>query len=136
MKFTILAGWTPLDNLDLSLTWTYQDSDKGFSPPSVNGRDYEIWEWPYYKRQGLTFSGEWRPADFTFKTSAYFQKFDNRLLDYVNWPSYEAGIPSQPSDYDDFTAGFHLEAGWEVNSWNMLQAAVNFRQDDHRGLTS
>jgi iron complex outermembrane receptor protein len=135
IKLTLLAGWTPLDNLDLSLSWIYQDSYKGFSPPSTNGRDFEIWEWPYYKRQGVTFSGEWQPAVFTVKTSAYFQKFDNRLLDHVNWQSYEAGIPAPPSDYDDFTAGFHLEAGWEINTRNRLEAAVNFREDDHRGLT-
>jgi iron complex outermembrane receptor protein len=135
IKLTLLAGWTPFYNMDLSLTWIYQDSNKGFSPPSVNGRDFELWEWPYYRRQGLTFSGEWTPDAFTLKTSAYFQKFDNRLLDYVNWPSYEAEIPAPPSDYDDFTAGFHLEAGWEPDSRQKVEAAINFRQDDHRGLS-
>jgi iron complex outermembrane receptor protein len=135
IKLTLLAGWTPFDNMDLSVSWIYQDSYKGFSPPSVNGRDYQIWEWPYYRRQGVTFSGEWQPTAFTVKTSAYFQKFDNRMLDYVNWASYEAALSPVPSDYDDFTAGFHLEGGWELNSQHKLEAAVNFREDDHRGLT-
>ena len=135
IKLTLLAGWTPVDNMDFSVSWIYQDSYKGFSPPSVNGRDYQIWEWPYYRRQGITFSGEWLPSPFMVKASGYFQKFDNRLLDYVNWASYEAGIPTPASDYDDFTAGFHLEAAWDVNPWNRLEAAVNFREDDHRGLT-
>jgi iron complex outermembrane receptor protein len=135
IKLTMLAGWTPFYNMDLSLTWIYQDSYKGFSPPSVNGRDYEIWEWPYYKRQSVNFQGEWQPDVFTVKAAAYFQKFDNRLLDYVNWASYEADIPAAPSDYDDYTAGFRLEGGWAITPLNTLEAALNFRRDDHRGLT-
>ncbi|MDR1256371.1 MAG: TonB-dependent receptor [Spirochaetaceae bacterium] len=135
IKLTLIAGWTPFYNMDFSLTWIYQDSYKGFSPPAVNGRDYEIWEWPYYKRQSASFQGEWRPGAFTVKTAAYFQKFDNRLLDYVNWASYEADMPAAPSDYDDYTAGFRLEGGWAINPLNTLEAALNFRRDDHRGLT-
>jgi iron complex outermembrane receptor protein len=135
IKLTLLAGWTPFYNMDLSLTWIYQDSNKGFSPPSVNGMDYEIWEWPYYKRQTFSFNGEWTPDAFTVKAAAYFQKFDNRLIDYGSWANYEIDMHNPYSDYDDYTAGFHLEAGWQINSRNRLETALNFRQDEHKGLT-
>jgi iron complex outermembrane receptor protein len=135
IKITLLAGWTPSDNLDLSLTWIYQDSNKGFSPPAVNGMDYEIWEWPYYKRQTISFNGEWAPDSFTLKGSGYFQKFDNRLIDYGSWANYELDMHNPYSDYDDYTGGFHLEASWEINQWNKAEAAINFRKDEHQGLS-
>jgi iron complex outermembrane receptor protein len=135
IKITLLAGWTPGSNLDLSLAWIYQDSNKGFSPPSVNGMDYELWEWPYYKRQTLSFNGEWIGEAATVKGTGYFQKFDNRLIDYGSWANYELDMHNPYSDYDDYSGGFHLEGTWNINSWNTLAGAVNFRQDDHRGLT-
>lgn len=135
IKITLLGGWSPSDSLDLSLTWIYQDSYKGFSPPSVNGMDYEIWEWPYYKRQTTSFNGEWTADAFTVSGTAYFQKFDNRLIDYGSWANYELDMHNPYSDYDDYTAGFHLEGAWDINSWNRVAGALNFRQDDHRGLT-
>jgi iron complex outermembrane receptor protein len=135
MKITLLAGWTPLYNMDISLEWIYQDSYKGFSPPSVHGRDYEIWEWPYYKRQSIQLNGKWQPDPWTLTLSGYFQKFDNRLIDYGSWENYQLDMHNPYSDYDDYTAGFHIEAAWDINSWNRAEAALNFRADDHRGLT-
>lgn len=135
IKITLLAGWTPVYNLDLSLTWIYQDSNKGFSPPAVNGMDYELWEWPYYKRQTISFDGEWTEDTLIVKGTGYFQKFDNRLIDYGSWANYELDMHNPYSDYDDYTAGFHLEGAWDITTGNKLAGAINFRQDDHQGLT-
>ncbi|MHB9293185.1 TonB-dependent receptor [Hollandina sp. SP2] len=135
IKITLLAGWKPFYNLDLSLTWIYQDSNKGFSPPAVNGMYYELWEWPYYTRQTLSFNGEWTEETLTVKGTGYFQKFDNRLIDYGSWANYELDMHNPYSDYDDYTAGFHLEGAWDINTWNTVAGAINFRQDDHQGLT-
>jgi len=137
MKLTMIAGWTPVNNLDLCVSWIYEDSYKGFSPPAVNpsdGKDYQIWEWPRYDKQTVTFAGEWTPYPFEFEFNGFFTKFNNSLIDYYSWANYEYGLFSAHEDYDDWTAGFRMIAGFDINSWNKIQAAVNFREDEHKGI--
>jgi iron complex outermembrane receptor protein len=135
IKLTLLAGWTPLDTLDFSATWIYQDSNKGFSPPDTNGQDYYIWEWPRYDRWSLIFSGEWKPGWGKLEANAYFSKFDNEMIDYGSWANYEMDMHNPVSAYDDWTAGGRAQASWDINGWNKAEAALNFREDMHQGLT-
>ncbi|MDR0551702.1 MAG: TonB-dependent receptor [Spirochaetaceae bacterium] len=153
IKFTALAGWTPFgasaksgvpgasnkpakaDALDISLSWVLQDSNKGFSPPDVNGKDYYIWEWPRYDRWSLIFNAAWKPDWGKLDVNAYFSKFDNEMIDYGSWANYEFGMHNPVSAYDDWTAGGRAQAAWNINGWNKLEAALNYRQDLHQGLT-
>jgi len=138
IKATLLAGWTPLNTLDISLAYTYQDSYKGLSPPDSRGNyhngEKEVWEWPLYRRHTLNLAGEWMPGDFVFKTNIYYQKFDNRLIDYYSLEQYALDMydPAKSTDYDDWSFGAHIEGAWDINLWNKAEAAVNFRRDDHK----
>jgi hypothetical protein len=122
MKFTALAGWTPqwkwLDGLDLWLTYLYQDSDKGVSPPDVGVLDFAIWDWPIWKRQSVSLHAEYDRDRLTLKALAYFDKYDN-----------------PHSDYDEYSLGGWLEGGWIFNPSHSIAAVVIFKKDDHIGLS-
>jgi iron complex outermembrane receptor protein len=134
MKLTLLGGLTPLTSLDIWLTYLYQDSDKGISPPDVNIRDIYIWEWPLWKRQSLSLNSVFTGERLSFKGVAYFDKYDNRLDEYYNWAAFEHGVHNAHSDYDEYAAGGRLEGTWDINSWNRFSAALIFKREDHIGL--
>ncbi len=138
MKLTALTGWTPQgpwENLDLWLTWLYQDSDKGISPPDVEVLDFSIWDWPLWKRQSLSLHTDFDQGPLSLKFLTYYDKYDNRLDDYWNMTAYEYGIHTAHSDYDEYALGFRLEGGWIFNPEHQVSAALIFKKDDHIGLT-
>jgi len=134
VKATVMAGVTPARNADVWLHWTYQWADKGLSPPDTNTRDFSIWNWPVWKRWSLSLNGDWTPGDFQFHGLFYYDKYDNRLDEYYNLNAYELGIHAPHSDYDEYTAGARLSAAWEINSKNLVQAALTYLKEDHTGL--
>jgi iron complex outermembrane receptor protein len=135
MKLTLLAGWTPLAPLDLSVTYTYQDADKGLSPPDVARSDYYIWDWPIYDRWSLAFNGSWTANTFFVKTLAYYDKYDNRMDEYMDLLNLEMGYHQAHSDYDEYSEGLRIEGGWDINPQNSITAAFTYRKDNHTGLS-
>jgi iron complex outermembrane receptor protein len=134
LKVTLTAGLTPLSALDIWFTYVYQDADKGYSPPDVKTRDYEIWNWPVWKRQSASVNGAFTPGPVVLNFLFYFDKYDNRLDEYYNWNAYELGIHAPHSDYDEYSLGGRVSGGWDINSWNNLRLAVTYKKEDHRGL--
>jgi len=141
IKLTTLAGWTPSADFDLCLSWIYEDSYKGFSPPAVDpadGKDFQVWEWPRYDKQTVTLAGEWTPGKFELEFNSFFTKFNNTLVDYGTGTggmgNYNVNLFSTREYYDDWTAGFRVIGGLDINSWNKVQAAVNYREDEHKGI--
>ena len=133
-KVTVIAGVTPKSNLDIWATYVLQDADKGLSPPETVRRDYQIWEWPLWKRRSYSLNGAYSFRVFSFEALAYYDKYDNRMQDYYSMAHYEAGVHGYPSDYDEYSAGGRVLAGWDINSRNKLQASVIYKKEDHRGL--
>ena len=133
-KVTVIAGITPKSNLDIWATYTYQDSDKGFSPPETEKQTYRIWEWPKWKRAGYSLNGEYSFKDFSLEFLAFYDKYDNRMQEYVSMDAYELGRHLDPSDYDEYSAGGRVLAGWDINGRDKLQASVIFKKEDHKGL--
>jgi iron complex outermembrane receptor protein len=140
LKASAIFGVTPIDPLDVWISYAYSDANKGFSPPGVSGTDYSIWEWPYVTRHTVTLNGAFKQDAIFANTLIYFDKYDNRLNTYPQfggsasgdtaWNAKEAGI-STASDYDDYVIGFNLDGGYQINSWNKLQGAFQFRQVNH-----
>jgi iron complex outermembrane receptor protein len=135
MKLTLLAGWTPIDPLDLSLTYTYMDADKGLSPPAVRRSDYYIWDWPIYDRWSLALNAAWTGNSFFVKALGYYDKYDNRMDEYMDLLNLEMGMHQAHSDYDEYSAGTRIEGGWDINSWNKIEGAFTYRKDNHIGLS-
>jgi iron complex outermembrane receptor protein len=140
LKVSALFGVTPMEALDVWLTYAFSDANKGFSPPNVNGTSYQVWEWPYVTRHTVTLNGAFKSDALTANAKLYFDKFDNRLNNYPSfsnsitgdqaWAAKAAGIHSV-SDYDDYTIGLNLDGGYQINSWNKIQGAFQFRQVNH-----
>ena len=133
-KLTAIAGITPKPDLDIWATFVRQDSDKGISPPETVIRGYRIWEWPKWNRNSFTVNGAYSFNDFSIEALAYYDKYDNRMLDYQSLLHYELGIHRPPSDYDEYSTGARVLAGWEINDRNKIQASVIFKKEDHKGL--
>jgi iron complex outermembrane receptor protein len=135
-KLTLLAGLTPIPQLDISGVYIMQIADKGLSPPAVlAGRDgYVIWDWPRWDRHSLSVNYAWDTETLYLKGWTNFSKYDNRLDQYYNWRAWlqEMHLPS--SDYDEFSLGSHLEAGYAFNPNHTLQGAITFKEEDHTGI--
>jgi iron complex outermembrane receptor protein len=133
-KLTLIAGTTPLPDLDVWLTYVYQDANKGVSPPDTVTREYSIWDWPAWKRWSASLNGTYRTGPFSGEALFYFDKYDNRLDEYYTMRAFELGIHAPHSDYDEYSLGGRLKGGWEINGWNQVQAAITYKKEDHRGL--
>ncbi|MDR2344249.1 MAG: TonB-dependent receptor [Spirochaetaceae bacterium] len=134
LKLTLIAGLTPVEDLDIRVTYVYQYADKGLSPPDVDIKDYAIWDWPVWKRYSVSLNGAWDTGVFSADGLFYFDKYDNRLDEYYNYRAFELGIHAPHSDYDEYSLGGRFTGGWEINSWNAVQAALTYKKEDHRGL--
>jgi iron complex outermembrane receptor protein len=133
-KVTVIAGVTPKHGLDIWATYLHQSADKGVSPPETAVTDYQIWDWPFWKRNSYSLSGEYAFKDFSFEALAYYDKYDNQMVEYHTIAHYEAGVSKYPSDYDEYSIGWRVLAGWDINDWNKLQASVVYKKEDHKGL--
>jgi iron complex outermembrane receptor protein len=139
LKLTLIAGLTPVSDLDIWLSYVYQYADKGLSPPDVDIGDYAIWDWPVWNRHSVSLNGSWDIGAFSIGAFSidglvYFDKYDNRLDEYYNYRAFELGIHAPHSDYDEYTLGGRLLGSWEINAWNTVQAALTYKKEDHRGL--
>jgi iron complex outermembrane receptor protein len=136
LKLTLLAGWTPGEALDINLTYVYQDSNKGVSPPEITNKAPSFDVWPTWKRQSVSLNGAYTMNTYYVKALAYFDKYDNTLSKYSSWENLAKGNETHdrdyPSDYDDYGTGGRLEGGYHFNSWNTLEAALTFKQEGHR----
>ena len=134
-KLTALAGFTPTPNLDLWMTYVYQDADKGLSPPDVGTRDYQIWDWPLWRRHSLSLHGTWASGHLSVKGLAYFDKYDDELVEYFSLAAYKLGVHYPPSAYDEYSTGGHVEVDWTLGAHDELQAGLTWKQESHEGLS-
>jgi iron complex outermembrane receptor protein len=135
-KYTILAGVTPISGLDVWFTYVSENADKGFSPPETHEqKDYYIWQWPIWERTSRSLNAAYGGSKLSLNALVYYDEYYNRMFEYYNWISYEYGIHQPASDYDEYTKGVRLSAGWNINSENKIEGSLIFRQEDHKGVT-
>ncbi|GHV75490.1 TonB-dependent receptor [Spirochaetia bacterium] len=125
-KLTLLAGWTPKERFGLNMRYGYQDADKGVSPPSVKGQVFRTDTWPVWTRHTVSLDGTYTGEGWYTKALSYFDKYDTALIQ-------ENSLLCTRTDNDDYGLGVRLEGGYDFNSWNTLKAALNFKQENHRG---
>ncbi|MDR0662755.1 MAG: TonB-dependent receptor plug domain-containing protein, partial [Spirochaetaceae bacterium] len=142
LKISALFGFTPGETIDVWASYSYSDSDKGVSPPSVNGTNYSVWEWPYVRRHTVSLNGDWTTDDFSVHATGFFDKYNNRLYPYPVFGggsargdnAYEAWLAgeSQISDYDDYTFGAGLHVAYNINSSSKIAGNFDFKQFSHK----
>jgi iron complex outermembrane receptor protein len=134
LKLTLIAGLTPISALDVWLTYLYQYSDKGVSPPDTVIRDYVVWDWPVWNRWSLSLNSTFNAGPVEGEAMFYFDKYDNRMDEYISPKHYEFGLHRPHSDYDEYALGSRLNAGWEIDSRNKIAGAITYKKEDHIGL--
>jgi iron complex outermembrane receptor protein len=125
-KLTLLTGWTPNALFDVNVSYVYQDADKGESPPPVKGQVFRTDTWPLWRRHLVKLDGGYSGERGSAKTLVYFDKYDTTLVQ-------ENGLVKKETENDDYALGVRLEGRYDINSWNTLGAALNFKQESHRG---
>jgi iron complex outermembrane receptor protein len=133
-KYTFMAGLTPLDELDISFTYVTQHADKGLSSPDTETRFYQIWEWTSWERESYSFNASYSGSELNFDLLAYYDKYDNSMLEYYSMLSYLYGIHNPSSDYDEYSTGGRFLGSWRINSRHKVQGSFTFKREDHRGL--
>lgn len=134
LKLTLMGGWTPRESIDLWLTYSYQWAGKGLSPPAVNTADFSIWDWPVWNRHSVSLNGNFSLGNLSIGALLYFDKYHNRLDEYYRWAAWLAGIHAPHSDYDEYSLGGRLTAGWDFGRWGHVQAALTYKKEDHKSL--
>ena len=143
MKVSALVGFTPLDPLDIWVSYVFSDSDKGFSAPGTNGTSYSIWEWPFITRHTASLNAKWTGDRINGSLLGYFDKFDNRLNPYATfggpdgsgknaWNNGYLVGKHQISDYDDWTAGANLDGNFKIGEMHKVSAAAQWRKTTHK----
>ena len=123
-KITVVAGVTPVPELDASIVYMRQRASKE-APGDVAAVEPTIWDWPRWDRDSLSFNAEYTADGYYAKVLAYYDKYDNRL--YTERPH---GIPS---DYDDYAGGLKLQGGYDINRKNNIQMSLMWKTENHKG---
>jgi iron complex outermembrane receptor protein len=134
LKATALLGVTPLPSLDFWLSYTYQNADKGVSPPDIRTRDFAIWHWPTWNRSSVSLNGIYEQAPLLVQGLFYFDQYANRLDEYYHLWAYELGYHGTHSDYDEYSAGGRLSGTWNVTPKHTVAAALTYKKENHRSL--
>ncbi|MDR2659317.1 MAG: TonB-dependent receptor [Spirochaetaceae bacterium] len=143
MKVSALFGFTPGENIDVWASYSYSDSDKGVSPPSVDGTNYSVWEWPYVRRHTVSLNGDWNTDNFSVHAAGFFDKYNNRLYTYPYFGgrargdlAYNSWLDDDysTSDYDDYTFGVTLQGAYNINSSSKIAGNFDFKQFSHKSF--
>ncbi|MDR2795580.1 MAG: TonB-dependent receptor [Spirochaetaceae bacterium] len=134
VKTGVMLGLTPAAPLDIWLSYTYQNADKGVSPPDIRTREFSIWHWPVWNRHSVSLNGAFESNDISLNVLIYFDKYDNRMDEYYNLRAYELGFHAPHSDYDEYSAGGRITGSWSINALNKISAAFTYKKEDHKGL--
>ena len=132
LKLTALAGWTPAGPFSVNASYILQDADKGVSPEETEGIQTVYSVWTLWRRQTLSLDAAYDDEISSGKVLLFLDKFDNTLASAVSLEELAEANYSDPSTYDDYSAGFRLEGAHRFNSTGELRGAFTFKQDGHR----
>jgi iron complex outermembrane receptor protein len=132
LKFTALAGWTPAGPFSVNASYILQDADKGVSPEEVEGTQTVYSVWTLWRRQTISLDAVYDDETLSGKVLLFLDKFDNTLASATSVEEVAEASYSDPSTYDDYSAGFRLEAAYRLTSRDALRGAFTFKQDGHR----
>jgi iron complex outermembrane receptor protein len=124
INISLLTGWTPDENTAVNLSYMFLDADKGRSPPEVKGQVFRTDNWLLWRRNIIKLDGTKTGEKLKLDGLVYFDKYDTTLEQTNN-------IITLTTNNDDYGAGARAGGAWSFNKWNILQAALNFKQESH-----
>ncbi|WP_293956620.1 MULTISPECIES: TonB-dependent siderophore receptor [unclassified Sphingobacterium] len=139
-KYHIKVAFTPTENSEYALAYSYQRGSKG--NPFYAGSDTEnnqlnrprFWEWPNWDKQSLYFlSNTTIDSKQTIKTRIYYDIFKNLLnsWDDATFTTMDRGY-AFTSIYNDYTIGGIVQHDYQTSKRNLLSTSVQYKQDVHR----
>jgi outer membrane cobalamin receptor len=142
-SFTFSGSLEISENNDLGLSFEYYNNEYGVPPVPIyrehrRGFFYfpRYWRFSNWERYTVNLIDEARMTDaFRIKTRLFYDDYANTLEAYddATYSSQDRlGPPSGSSDYDDYSAGFHIQAFWDAFSIHRLGFGFNFRKDLHK----
>ncbi|MDR3302261.1 MAG: TonB-dependent receptor plug domain-containing protein [Spirochaetaceae bacterium] len=127
-----MVGFTPLDTLDIWLTYSYSDKDKDWTSPATSG-SYTMAAYPYLRRNNAAFHVEWTPPLINLSLRVYFDALDDRRLtiggsdNAAKWTNYLNNNYSY-RESEGTTWGVNLGGGYTINDWSNVQVSLQFKQ--------
>lgn len=132
LKTTIIAGITPIQELDIWTTYVYQDSDRGMEPPKI-GRQYMLSGWGDWTHHSISLHSNYKTSKWNMALITFYDTYNNTLNSYSSLTHMEYGKPNRITEYDEYAYGANVNIGYTINDQHSLLGAVSFRQDDHWG---
>lgn len=133
IKGTIIMGTTPVKDIDIWVKYVYENSWRGMNPPEVSPV-YSLWGWDYWLHHGVSLNGKYERNKLNISFLAFYDKYDNSMSQYASIRHMEARRPHTVSVYDEYDAGFRINAAYDIHSQHTLRGAFSYRQDDHTGI--
>jgi iron complex outermembrane receptor protein len=131
LKLTALAGWTPASPLSINASYILQDADKGVSPEETRGMQTVYSVWTLWRRQTFSLDAAYDNETLFGKALLFLDKFDNTLASAYSLDEVSEKHYSDPSTYDDYSAGARLEGAYRFDGPHALRGAFTFKQDGH-----
>jgi iron complex outermembrane receptor protein len=149
---SIMIGANPLDELDIWATYAFSSRrilPDGWTPTRAgnrmdDGNGNEVTQstfmgFPYRNRHDTTFHTVWDDEKFNVGAHGYFSFFDQRELSLPgslyatlaqSWQNYE-DKNYYIEDLNSYAAGANLEGDYNINSWSIIKASFQFRQNNY-----
>jgi iron complex outermembrane receptor protein len=131
LKLTALAGWTP-GPLSVNASYILQNADKGVSPEETQGAQTLYSVWTLWRRQTASLDAVYDGDVLGGRLLLFLDKFDNTLASAASLEELEELHYSDPSTYDDYSAGGRVEGTLGIDAQDSLRGAFTFKQDGHR----
>jgi iron complex outermembrane receptor protein len=139
-----MVGVTPFEELDIWTTYNFTYREKGLAPfDAASATVPGLTIWPGESRHSMTFHTEYTPRNLNLKLNAYWDKNDSTELSMAGtgaerWANYQKYLNEGMSDsvlgthrdHDRDTFGVNLEGRYDINDWNQIAAAMQFRQQE------
>lgn len=134
IKHTLIAGTTPIDNLDIWLSYTHNNSNKGIISPEVSPV-YSLWGWNYDYNDSIALHGDYNDNKLKINTLAYYNTYNNSMSMYASMIHIDYNAPYRTSIYDEYAAGFNTNISYNIKDNHILKAASTYRVDNHIGYS-
>lgn len=132
LKVSLVTGTTPIENLDLWLSYYFIDSNRGLNPPEVFN-NYSLLEWDYWVNHSISLNGKYDGDRNKLEFIGYFNKYDNKLKEYSSFAHIEYDKPFKETVYDEFTGGFAVNDKFKIIDSLSIEGLVSYKNDSHIG---
>jgi iron complex outermembrane receptor protein len=131
-----MFGLNPLDDLDIWVTYTFNNRDEGWAPSRTNGTITPRADKFNRFRHSASINAEWEPDRFNLGIHSYFdanlqtngQPYPYGSTAPERWEAIQNGKVSE-SYFKNYAYGVNLNGSYEINDWNKVAAALQFRQN-------